>query len=476
MGRLFWKIFFFIWLGQLTTILGVSVVWISHHNNQQQNGIDNSPPAIFLVGAAAATLQYGGPEALRNLLQSTERNAIYAVDEVGNEILGRTVSPAAISKVRMLLKNDATNPVVRQVPFSGNTYLLFLPVQESLPVPQIAGNVSSQAAQNTIFPHPREAGRLPPGRQPRRLFPFFQIVIATIASFIFASLLAWYFSKPIRHLRTAFESVAKGKFDVNLNAIMRGRRDDLADLGRDFDRMTGQLRAVIEGQRRLLHDISHELRSPLARLQVAIGLARQNPEKIESSMVRIERESIRMDKLVGELLTLSKLDAGVADSMKETISPGELLADIVEDAQFEARANGKEVELVGEARVPIQGNAELLHRAIENVIRNAIKYTAEGTAVKVEAKVDSSQLKIFILDTGSGVAETELQLIFEPFFRSNSPGNNADGHGLGLAIARRVIEAHGGKISASNRASGGLCVEMTIPLAIVKNSASEKIA
>jgi two-component system OmpR family sensor kinase len=160
---------------------------------------------------------------------------------------------------------------------------------------------------------------------PKRLFPWPSIIAATIASLIFASLLALYFSKPIRHLRSAFESVASGNFDVNLNSTMGGRRDDLADLGRDFDRMTSQLRALIEVQRKLLHDISHELRSPLARLQVAVGLARQQPDKIESSMVRIERESIRMDQLVGELLTLSKLDAGVADSMKESIVPGELL-------------------------------------------------------------------------------------------------------------------------------------------------------
>jgi two-component system OmpR family sensor kinase len=246
---------------------------------------------------------------------------------------------------------------------------------------------------------------------------------------------------------------------------MGGRRDDLADLGRDFDRMTSQLRALIEVQRKLLHDISHELRSPLARLQVAVGLARQQPDKIESSMMRIERESIRMDQLVGELLTLSKLDAGVADSMKESIVPGELLADIVDDAQFEATAQAKQVELIGEVKTNIQGNAELLHRAIENVIRNAIKYTPEGSSVIVQtSEEDTSVFKIIVLDTGPGVAETELEHIFQPFFRSNSPRNNADGHGLGLAIARRVIESHGGSIRAWNRATGGLCVEMTIPI------------
>ena len=441
MGRLFWKFFFFIWLGQLTTILGVSVVWMLHHNDNLKRGaIDSFSPVASVVQSAAATLQYGGMEALRTMLQSKESHFVYVVDETGHELFGRTASTEAIIQARTLLNEETASSMVKQVHVPGGSYLLYVPSAEGLPLANMPQ---------------------------RRLIPWVAIIAATIASLIFATLLAWYFSKPIRHLRTAFESVASGNFDVNLNSVMRGRRDDLANLGRDFDRMTSQLRALIEAQRRLLHDISHELRSPLARLQVAIGLARQQPEKIESSMVRIERESIRMDQLVGELLTLSKLDAGVTDSMKESIVSGELLADIVDDAQFEAEAQAKQVELVGEAKRIIAGNAELLHRAIENVIRNAIKYTPAGSRVLVNTGEQANMLKIAVLDTGTGVDESELELIFEPFFRGNSLGNNADGHGLGLAIARRVIIAHGGNIRASNRTTGGLCVEMTIPIADV---------
>lgn len=442
MGRLFWKFFFFIWLGQLTTILGVSAVWIWHHNeNLKRSGIDNATPVAFVVESAASTLQFGGLDALRNMLQKRGSPVVYVVDEAGHEILGRPFLSEAIPRARTMLNDGETISTVKQVKASGSTYLLFFPTAEGLPTPNAP---------------------------PRRLFPWLWLAGATIASVIFASLLAWYFAKPIRHLRGAFESVASGKFDVDLNLIMGGRRDDLADLGRDFDRMTCRLKALLDGQRRLLHDISHELRSPLARLQVAIGLARQQPEKLESSMVRIERESNRMDQLVGELLTLAKLDAGVADSMKELISPDELLADIVDDAQFEARAQGKEVELVGKVSTPIQGSAELFHRAIENVIRNAIKYSPVGATVTVQIEENPSQLKIAILDSGPGVNEAELSLIFESFFRSSNLGNNADGHGLGLAIARRVLEAHGGNIRASNRVGGGLCVEMTIPVAGAK--------
>ncbi len=440
MGRLFWKFFFFIWLGQMTTILGVSVVWVLHHNENLRRGGYGVSPAVALVESTATTLQYGGPDALRKLLQIKGTPHIYVIDTTGRDLLGRPVEPAAVTQVRTRLVNDEEPSTVKQVQFAGNTYLLFLATAEGFPVQRV---------------------------QQRRTIPWNQIIAATIASLIFAALLALYLSKPIRHLRNAFESVAAGNFDVNLISIMGGRRDDLADLGRDFDRMTGQLRVLIEVQRKLLHDISHELRSPLARLQVAVGLARQQPDKIESSMQRIERESTRIDQLVGELLTLSKLDAGVADSMKESIVPGELLADIVDDAQFEATAQAKQVELLGEVKTNIQGSAELLHRAIENVIRNAVKYTPQGSSVIVNiAEEGESVLKITVLDTGPGVAETELELIFQPFFRSNSPVNTASGHGLGLAIARRVIEAHGGNIRASNRTTGGLCVEMTIPISV----------
>jgi signal transduction histidine kinase len=210
------------------------------------------------------------------------------------------------------------------------------------------------------------------------------------------------------------------------------------------------------------------MRSPLARLQVAIGLARQQPDKTESSMVRIERESTRMDNLIGELLTLSKLDSGVANSLNETIDPNELLADIVDDAQFEARARQMEVELIGKVNATLHGSAELMHRAIENVVRNAIKHSPAGSKITINASEDSSNIKIAILDAGAGVPESELKLIFEPFFRSNSSGNSADGHGLGLAIARRVVAAHGGSISASNQKAGGLYVEMSIPFAKAK--------
>jgi len=211
----------------------------------------------------------------------------------------------------------------------------------------------------------------------------------------------------------------------------------------------------------LLHDVSHEMRSPLARLQAVIGIARQQPERLAASMDRIELECERMDKLVGELLTLSRLEAGVDSRQGETFSARQLLEELLEDAQFEAAAQQREVRLLDGADAQLHGQPELLHRALENVVRNAIRHTAAGSSVEVEAIPRDNILLIAIQDQGPGVQAEELQTIFEPFYRGTTGG---DGHGLGLAIARRVVEMHGGTISASNRATGGLRVEIILPV------------
>lgn len=458
MGRLFWKFFFFILLAQLTAILGIGgTLWLKHQTDEKAGGMDRRAPPGFLMDSAAATLQYGGPDALRSLMGGMRRHQVYAVDEDGRELLERKVSAAAVGQARRLLIQEGSRHMVRQVKApDGHAYLLFFTAPE-----RGAGGLDAPDER----PPPHGDGR-PPPPDDDRFHLFLPMAAAFVASLIFAALLAWYISKPIRNLRSAFEAAAAGNLETRVGAVMGKRRDELADLGRDFDLMAGKLRVLMDGQRRLLHDVSHELRSPLARLQAAIGLARQRPEKIESSMVRIERESVRMDKLVGELLTLSRLEAGVIGAMSEEIPMGELIAGIVDDARFEAENNGKTVESSGSCEAIVSGRSELLHRAIENVVRNAVKHTAGGSSVMVETRLDAQQhrLRISILDHGPGVREAELNAIFEPFFRGSWADKDSDGHGLGLAIARRVVAAHGGSIQATNRMEGGLHVEIALPL------------
>ena len=304
----------------------------------------------------------------------------------------------------------------------------------------------------------------------KRWFPLMPIFIGTLASLIFAALLAWYFSKPIKQLRQAFASAANGNLDVRVGDSMGSRRDELSDLGKAFDQMAIRLEALLQSQTRLLHQVSHELRSPLARLQIAVGLARQHPEKLESSLARIERESERMDDLVGELLALSRLESGVIQLEKESVNLDELLQTVVEDARYEGNAKQISINFLpaNEANRPshtIMAQQDLLHRAIDNVVRNALKYSPSQSQVSIHTSVENEQINIIVNDQGAGVANTELEMIFQAFFRGSNT-HQADGHGVGLAIAKQIIEAHGGSIVASNLPSGGLSVKITVPKAL----------
>jgi two-component system OmpR family sensor kinase len=218
---------------------------------------------------------------------------------------------------------------------------------------------------------------------------------------------------------------------------------------------------------RLLHDVSHELRSPLARLRVAIGLARQQPDKMAAALDRIEREGERLAELVGQVLTLSRLEAGVSGAPEEYVDLAQLLDTVVEDARFEAEASGRGVSLDAAGELIVKARAELLRRAFENVIRNAVKYTAAGTTVEVSLRrrEDRESVTVSICDRGPGVPESDLEAVFKPFFRAGTTDtSDASGYGLGLAIAKRAVEAHAGRIHADNRAGGGLCVEIALAL------------
>jgi two-component system OmpR family sensor kinase len=291
------------------------------------------------------------------------------------------------------------------------------------------------------------------------------MLLAMLGSLVSAALLAWHFAQPIRRLRQAFDDVAAGKLDTRIGAAA-GRGDELTDLSRDFDRMAHRLESVLEAQRRLLHDVSHEMRSPLARLQAAVGLARQRPERVGTWLDRIERESVRMDGMIGEVLALARLDAGGAELPRDELALDELVGAVVEDARFEAQAAGKSVVLDAHGDCVVPGSGELLHSAVENVVRNAVKHTAPGTEVTASVTVDARarQAHVSVCDHGPGVPEDELELIFQPFKRGRQNGS-LPGHGLGLAIAERVVRTHGGQIRARNRAGGGLCVEISLPLA-----------
>jgi two-component system OmpR family sensor kinase len=498
-GRLFWKFFLCIMLAQITATIGIGgTFWLKNRAMQQERAldIDTSPPAQMAIEAASATLEAGGSKALQQFLGKMGRMRVYAVDAQGHELMGRTVHPAILAKARALLAQDTPHPVVREARSSdGVRYLLFLPSSQRFRNAEAGAardtlNAVTMAGPGSMPPEPRpsEAGAAPPRpdyqRQPRDMggmggMPpgprmdspyrtFIPLTAAIAASLLFAFLLAWYFARPIRDLRQAFEAASNGNLAPRFDASGK-RGDELTNLGRDFDRMTGRLRNLMDSQTRLLHDVSHELRSPLARLQAAIGLAHQQPDKMAASMQRIERESERMDKLIGELLTLSRLEAGAVQAHAEDICIADLVHDIVDDARYEAEPRHVAIEVTGNAAsadTVITGQAELLARAVENVVRNAVKHSPDAGKVEVEIALPDGgqQLRIAVLDRGPGVPQGDLARIFEPFFRASNTQHSTEGHGLGLAIARHVIGAHDGHIAASLRSGGGLCVEMLLPV------------
>ncbi len=432
MGRLFWKIFFAFWLMLIAAAVATGVAFSVLRGAQAERELALGGPASFATQAAAATLRHGGVEALRAWLREGPRlrgTVVFAVDARGVDMLGRDVPEDAVARARELAAEGRRAARLVEAP-GGERYLIFA---------QGPGEPRGRGRRAALQPPPA----------------WLLIVIGAAASLAVSALLAWYLARPIRSLRWAFRAAAEGRLDTRVRPLMKGRRDEIADLGGDFDLMAQQLQKLVAAQRRLLHDVSHELRSPLARLQAAIGLIRQDPGRLETSLERIEREVTRLDALVGEVLTLARLEGGTASGAMEAVDLADIVANVAADARFEAEAAGRKVELESVDEVRVRGRAELLHRAVENVVRNAVRHTAPGTAVEIKL---SGEL-LSVRDHGPGVEAGQLPHLFEPFYRA---GGGA-GFGLGLAIAQGAVLAHGGTIRAQNAEGGGLRVEIQLP-------------
>ena len=315
-------------------------------------------------------------------------------------------------------------------------------------------------------------------RPPRR-YPFgvlssieapFVTLLATLAvSAILCFLLARYLSDPIRHLRAATRAIAAGDLRVRVSNLLGRRRDELALLAVDFDQMAERLRSLLESQRQLLRDVSHELRSPLARLQIALGLARRPNANLEQEFDRIEQETQRLDELIGEILSLSRLEDPSHELIAEQVNLEELLETLAENARVEAEPRLVRVELQVAAALCVEGDRELLFRAIENVVRNAVRFAPEGSAVELSARAQGERAVVRVVDHGPGVPPELLEGIFEPFFRvGHARDRDSGGYGIGLAITARVAALHGGSIRACNLPGGGLQVDMTLPRSLAR--------
>ncbi len=294
--------------------------------------------------------------------------------------------------------------------------------------------------------------------------------IAVLVSGIVCYFLAGYLTSDVRRLRAAAQQLAAGDLNARADAPKRQRRDEIAYLVRDFNSMAARLQDLVTAQSRLLNDISHELRSPLARLSVALGLAWQRSGPgADTALERIELEANRLNELIGRLLTLARLEGG-DDAMRQMPIPMEdLVQEIALDADFEAQIRPCRVRSVIQDDVTVPGNESLLHSAIENVVRNAMRHTAEGTEVEIrlarELTGGKDEAVIRVLDCGPGVPKESLEKLFRPFYRlDDARERQTGGVGLGLAITDRAVRLHGGTVRAENRPEGGLMVEIRLPM------------
>ncbi len=301
-----------------------------------------------------------------------------------------------------------------------------------------------------------------------------QLVGGAVA-LLLSGLVCWglvrYLTAPLVSLRSATQQLAAGDLAARTGASQSRRHDEVADLGRDFDLMASRIENLVEGQRQLLGDISHELRSPLARLRMAGALGRRQIEsgaagaEFTPAFERITRETARLDLLIGQLLDLTRLENGGHGEF-EAVDVTALLKEIAADARFEAQALGKRVEVTRADDFCITGERTLLSSAIENVVRNALRHTPENSAVEIALEKTPTGALIRVRDHGNGVPDETLERIFEPFFRvEEARDRQSGGAGLGLAIVQRAISAHGGTVRARNIEGGGLEVELELPVA-----------
>jgi two-component system OmpR family sensor kinase len=298
--------------------------------------------------------------------------------------------------------------------------------------------------------------------------PLGMLVLGLIGGLLFGALVAWYLVLPIRRLQRGFERIASGDLSVRISPGSRSRHDELADLIRDFDVMAGRLDQSIRARDRLLSDVSHELRSPLSRLQLAIGLAQQDPDRLSASLERIRYEGRRLDSVIRELLTLTRTENDLP-SEKGYFDIADVVHSVITDAQFEAESTGilirfdRQAPLAGEETPALFGNAELVRWAVENVVRNAMRFSTPGQTVSIRLTYEpqASRFIIEVKDEGPGAPEGALPTLFDPFVRGEEA---SPGYGLGLAIAKRAVLAHGGEIEARNRSQSGLSVRIDLPV------------
>jgi len=453
MHSLLLRFFLAFWL-IIGIIIGAASISGYYYSERSREVFENFGNSDTIV-EASESLQSGGRRGLEDWLKALPENspvAVFILDERNQDLLGRRVPSPILEGIRRF--GDPPDRTRRSRRDSDNLRL-------ARPMTQLIG---PDAAVYTMFVFPRRgAMRDWFGEQ---TLPYF-LILAIAVSAIVSYLLARAISNPVRRFREATVEIAGGNLDTRVAQTVGARRDEIGHLARDFDVMTDKLQRAWEQQTELMRNVSHELRSPLARLRVALELARRQAGDLPE-FVRIESESERLDDLIGQILNYSRLEARDGDDPAR-IDLGDLVHAVVEDVNYECRSSGIEgvtIDLEVDGSPVVDGFAEMLSSATENVLRNAVRHSPADASVVVRVRAESTAAVIEIKDEGSGVPEDEIEQLFEPFFRASDAADKSDyrGSGLGLAITRRAIEKNGGSIAASNVTGGGFLVSIRLPL------------
>lgn len=438
MQSLFWKIFLTLWL----SIVGFSAAigWLNDKLAREQwaeQPIDSFDRGMFRIGQRAEqALRMDGRKGLRDELLNIPRMTrghIYVRDTDGREVLGRDAALDDLVERRTPMETGQIEDP------AGAPYTLY---------------TVSRAPPSTI---------LAPGPEGTALRLLAAALISAVISFFLARSLAM----PLEVLRGASRKIAAGDLGTRVSREIPARRDEIGQLAADFDAMAARLEAMQLANRRLLQDVSHELRSPLARLSVALEIARKKGAgRIEPELDRIELEGQRLEILVNDVLGLLRETSEAMAALDEDIDLNELLGDLVDVVNYEVPDDKPGIAWTPGQPCICHGDREGLWRAVENLLRNALRHTDpdRGVVLGLEPGRKSSPLRITVRDFGGGVPEGELEKIFEPFYRvQESRDRGSGGHGLGLSIAANAVRRHGGRIVARNHPDGGLEVEIGLP-------------
>lgn len=450
MRSLFLKIFLSYWVAFALFLVMTILVTLALRPPREAAGVE-AQQERFLTEAVQA-YKSGGQDAARSYVRGLRENQhvrVFLFDQQGHELTGRT-APDWIQRVQQGRVHTADTIWGRIGPMQ------FLRPSTTASDGQVYSLVIELPPERTLFgPHG---------------VPGLGILIAIICSGLVCYVLTGYLTSPIVRLRTATQKLAAGDLTARAGGSPSKGHDEMSELVRDFDTMAERLENLVTAQGRLLKDISHELRSPLARLNVALELARQRsgPEA-QTALERIDREANRLNELIGRLMTIVRLEGGGDATRKEHVHLEDLVREVATDAAFEAQSRKCNVECSIVDECVVVCDPGLITSAIENVVRNAIRYTQEQTSVEIRLEcvhgMNGPEAIVRITDCGPGVPEEALDKLFRPFYRiDDARGRATGGVGLGLAIAERAVKLHGGTVRAANRPQGGLMVEIKLPL------------